>query len=69
MKREFLHDRTGRIVGRIEDDGRRKTAYDSIGQIAGRYDKALNKTYDGKGRLITTAGDALSNLIFGRKKK
>jgi len=69
MKREFIRDRTGRTVGRIEDDGRKKVAYDSVGKIAGRFDKSANKTYDRTGQQVTTAGNALSSLIVGRKKK
>lgn len=69
MKRQFIRDRVGRIVGRIEDDGSKQTAYDSIGQVAGRYNNSLGQTYDGKGRIVTTSGNALSNLIFGRRKK
>lgn len=69
MKREFLRDKTGRTIGRIEDDGRKQRAYDSIGRFTGRYDKSLDRTYDWTGRPVTTAGNALSSLIFGRKKK
>ena len=69
MKREFLRDNTGRTLGRIEDDGRKQIAYDSIGRFAGRYDKSLKRTYDWTGRQVTTAGNALSSLIFSRRKK
>jgi hypothetical protein len=69
MKRESLRDNTGRTIGRIEDDGHKQLAYDSMGRFAGRYDKSLKMTYDWTGRQVTTAGNALSSLILSHRKK
>ncbi|MGH7916781.1 MAG: hypothetical protein ACREQE_04875 [Candidatus Binataceae bacterium] len=66
--REFLKDRQGRTLGRIDDDGRERVGYDITGRMTGRYDKQRDQTLDIFGRIVTTSGDALSSLITGRKK-
>ncbi|MGH8011296.1 MAG: hypothetical protein ACREQ4_02195 [Candidatus Binataceae bacterium] len=66
--REFLKDRQGRTLGRIDDNGRERIGYDIHGRITGRYDKQRDQTLDIRGQIVTTSGDALSSLITGRKK-
>jgi len=68
MATETIRDRTGNVIGRIEDDGRQRTARDQFGNVLGRYDKAADRTRDRLGNTITQSGDVTSGLILNRKK-
>ncbi len=65
---KLIKDKSGRLVGRVEDGADERIAYDSTGHLVGRYRKRQHQTVDGSGRLITTSGDALSDLLFKRKR-
>jgi YD repeat-containing protein len=65
---KLIKDRAGRLLGRIVEDGGERRAYDQAGHLVGRYNKRADQTHDGVGRLVTTSGDALSGLLFGRRK-
>jgi hypothetical protein len=43
-------------------------AYDAGGTFVGRYNRFSNQTYDNSGRVFTLSGDALTALIFGKKR-
>ena len=62
MSRQRLSDSSGRIIGYIEDKTNQEEAFDTLGRLAGRYDKKANKTYDGSGRTVGT-GNLLSRLL------
>lgn len=68
-KSHFIKDQRGLIAGRIDEDENSRRAYDARGLFVGRYDRKNNHTYDQRGMVVSTAGDILSSLIFGRKKK
>ena len=67
-KTEQIKDRLGRLVGRIDDKGDERVAYDRSGRLVGRYRKRQDQTFDKSGRVVATEGDALSGLLFGQKK-
>ena len=62
MSSQYLKDRSGRTVGRIDDHGNEQVVFDASGRLMGRYDKRANKTYDLSGRTIGS-GNLLTNLI------
>ena len=62
-----IRDNRGLTIGRIDEDEHSRRAYDAQGLFVGRYDRNNNHTYDNRGLVISTAGDLLSSLIFGRK--
>ncbi|MGH7907419.1 MAG: hypothetical protein ACREP6_12420 [Candidatus Binataceae bacterium] len=55
----------GQLVGSTKEINGKEYAYDRQGKLLGWYDRATDHTHDSAGRLITTSGDATSNLIFG----
>lgn len=67
-KSKFIRDARGSLIGRIDDDDHGSRAYDARGSYIGRYDRKVNHTYDNTGRVVTISGDALTSLIFGRKR-
>jgi hypothetical protein len=67
FRSRFIRDSRGSTVGRIDNDDYGSRAYDVRGSYVGRYDRKFDHTYDSTGRLVTTSGDAISALIFGRK--
>lgn len=54
--REYLYDRAGRIIGRMQEN----EIYDRQGRFQGRFDGG--KTYDRAGKMIGT-GDQRPSLI------
>jgi YD repeat-containing protein len=62
MSSQYLRDRSGRTIGRIEDRGNEQVVFDASGRRVGRYDKRANKTYDLSGRMVGS-GNLLTNLI------
>ena len=68
FKSRFIRDSRGSLVGTIDDDDHGSRAFDARGSYVGRYDLKFDHTYDNTGRLVTISGDALSSLIFGRKR-
>jgi hypothetical protein len=68
FKSRFIRGSDGSLKGRIDENKVDSRAYDASGKYVGRYDRRLDMTYDNSGRLVTTSGDALSSLIFGRKR-
>jgi YD repeat-containing protein len=65
MVTETIKDRTGRTIGRIDDFGEGRTAWDASGRILGRYDRLENRTRDAIGRTVSITGDVLNALILG----
>lgn len=66
-KSHFIKDNRGLTIGRIDEDEHSRRAYDGRGLFVGRYDRKNDHTYDNRGMVVSTAGDILSSLIFGRK--
>lgn len=64
----LIRDQRGSVVGKIVEDAHGSSAYDARGQLVGRYHRKNDQTYDGKGRVVSTSGDALSSLIFDSKR-
>jgi YD repeat-containing protein len=62
MGSQYLKDRSGRTVGRIDDHGNEQVVFDASGRCMGRYDKRANRTYDQSGRAVGS-GNLLTNLI------
>lgn len=62
MGSEYLKDRSGRTIGRIEDRTQEQILYDATGRRAGRYDKKTNRTFDASGRTAGT-GNSLTALL------
>jgi len=61
MSEKFLYDNLGKVIGRIEDNGTGTTCiYSSQGEMLGKYEEAVDMTYDeygnvvGRGNLLTT---------------
>ena len=68
MKKEFIRDFYGRILGSIETDTNgNKVAKDFYGRRLGTYDKKSNMTRDFYGRIIAK-GDQTAGLIWSNKK-
>ncbi len=65
----YIKDQRGLTVGRVEEDDNGRRAYDARGLFVGRYDRGNDHTYDSRGLVVSTAGDILSSLIFGRGRK
>ena len=57
-----LKDASGKTIGRIEDHGSKRVAYNSAGQKVGEYDESQDVTRDAHGRRIGQ-GDLLSSLL------
>lgn len=55
---DYISNRAGKVVGRIEDD----KVYDRSGKQVGRYNKAENRTYNREGKYIGQ-GDLRVTLI------
>jgi hypothetical protein len=55
---EYITNRSGKIVGRTEED----KVYDRGGKMLGRYNKSENRTYDRSGKYIGQ-GDKRTQLI------
>jgi hypothetical protein len=57
------------FAGRIDEDDHGSRAYDARGTFVGRYNRFSDQTYDNSGRVFALSGDALTALIFGKKRK
>ena len=63
MRREYIKDKTYRVIGCIEtDDKGNKVGKDYVFRVVGRYDAKQNITKDLYGKFVGT-GDQLSSLI------
>lgn len=63
MHREYIKDKTFRVIGCIETDNNgNKIGKDYVFRVVGRYDARQNITKDFYGKVIGT-GDQLSSLI------
>jgi hypothetical protein len=58
MNSQYITDRSGKVVGRIEDD----KVYNRAGKLEGRYNQSEQRTYDRSGRYIGR-GDLRVQLI------
>jgi hypothetical protein len=59
-----IKNRAGQLLGWTREQGGNQYAYDRKGRLLGWYNKRTDHTHDASGRLLTTAGDATSGLIF-----
>jgi YD repeat-containing protein len=59
-----IKNRAGQLIGWTRDDRDKQFAYDRKGRLLGWYNKRTDHTHDALGRLLTTAGDTTSGLIF-----
>jgi len=57
-KTEYITDRSGKVVGRIEAD----KVYDRAGKLQGRHNQTENRTYDRGGKYVGQ-GDLRVQLI------
>jgi hypothetical protein len=55
---EYITNRAGKVVGRVDTD----KVYDRGGKVLGRYNKSENRTYDRGGKYIGS-GDLRTILI------
>jgi hypothetical protein len=69
FRSRFVRGSSGLVVGRIDEDDHGSRAYDAGGAFVGRYNRSLDQTYDRGGRVVTLSGDALTTLIYGKKRK
>ena len=60
----YLKNIRGQLVGWTRESNRINLAHNRQGKLVGWYNRKTNQTHDKRGRLVTTAGDATSNLIF-----
>ena len=69
MKREFIKDWKGIVLGSIDTDTRTgdKTVKDFYGRVLGKYIKNQNVTKDFYGRLVGQ-GDQAVGLLFRKNK-
>jgi hypothetical protein len=65
MARQTLKDKSGHVLGYIDDKESEQVGFDSKGHRVGRYYKKTNKTYDSAGHVVGT-GNLLAHLIFSR---
>lgn len=68
FKSRFIRSAGGLVAGRIDEDDHGSRAYDAAGTFVGRYNRSSDQTYDNSGRVYTLSGDALTVLIFGKKR-
>ena len=57
------------MVGRIDEDDYGSRGYDGGGTFVGRYNRFSDQTSDNGARVVALSGDALTALIFGKKRK
>jgi len=69
FKSRFIRDARGLVAGRIDEDDHGARAYDTRGAFVGRYNRFSDQTSDNRGRVFTLSGDALTALIFGKKRQ
>jgi YD repeat-containing protein len=60
--RTIVKDARGATLGYINEDGSRKTLYDTAGAMLGWYNEGQNRTYDRNGVMIGY-GDQLTRLL------
>jgi len=58
-----------RAFSEIDEDDHSSRAHDAGGTFVGRYNRFSDQTYDKSGRVVTLSGDALTALIFEKKRK
>lgn len=68
FKSRFIRNANGSVAGRIDEDDHGSRAYDARGTFVGRYNRVSDQTSDNSGRVFTLSGDALTALIFGKKR-
>ena len=61
---KYIKNRAGQLIGWTREQGGSTNAYDRKGRLLGWYNNRTDHTHDARGRLLTTAGDATSSLIF-----
>ena len=69
FKSRFIRNASGLVAGRIDEDDHGSRAYDARGAFVGRYNRFSDQTSDNGGRIFTLSGDALTALIFGKRRK
>ncbi len=52
MKEELLKDRSGKVIGKIKQQGKLLVIFNQSGTRLGEYDPRLNHTKDRSGKLI-----------------
>jgi hypothetical protein len=60
----YLKNIRGQLVGWTRETNGIEHAHNRQGQLLGWYNRRTNQTHDSRGRMITTSGDATSDLIF-----
>ena len=60
----YLKNIRSQLVGWTSESNGIDVAHNRQGQLVGWYNRKTNQTHDKRGRLVTTAGDASSKLIF-----
>jgi hypothetical protein len=69
FQNRFIRGASGLVVGRIDEDDHGSRAYDASGTFVGRYNRSSDQTSDKSERVVTLSGDALTVLIFAKKRK
>lgn len=62
MATQFLRDRSGNLLGKIEEFGGKFWIFDSHGSRLGQYDPKINVTFDASGNRVGT-GNLLPTLL------
>jgi hypothetical protein len=69
FKSRFIRNAGGLVAGRIDEDDHGSRAYDAGGTFVGRYNRSSDQTFDNRGQVFTLGGDALTALIFEKKRR
>ena len=69
FKSRFIRNAGGLVAGRIDEDDHGSRAYDAGGTFVGRYNRFSDQTSHNRGQVFALSGDALTALIFGKKRK
>ena len=62
MAIEFLRDKSGNLIGQIQEIGGKLYIFDSGGNRLGHYDPNINVTFDASGNRVGT-GNLLTTLL------